>query len=155
MSNKTRDGNTHVIHERALKVLGLEMVLVILGVARDLRNGVIEEFDMKYFYKEQKDWSPHRPTEMWRSATECGTPLCIWGHTASRLGMSAQHGRNVFDGLRDKDCSLGYLFAASNPSDPMMAARAIERYVLEGSDDPWILGLRYGWDTLAREVVLR
>jgi hypothetical protein len=121
MSDRNRI-DAAVIYERALRALGLERSLALLGVAQDLRSGRIppEMFDMADY------------------GEQCGTPCCMWGHLMEREGVSD----NV---LRAEECSVirsrdhaFYLLTTSHrPSDPILAADAIERYVLGGSDDPW------------------
>jgi hypothetical protein len=49
MSNRKLGENTCVIHERALNMLGLKASLAMLGVAHDLRNGIIKKFDMRHY----------------------------------------------------------------------------------------------------------
>lgn len=125
---------SRTIHPRALKELGEEACIVALGVARDLRSGVM-------------------PPDDFQMMTWCGTSCCIAGHISARLinlgradreRIAAkyehpdrdfqwrfyQRGADGSPGLRD-------LFNERHPSDPQLAADAIERYVYSGSDKPW------------------
>ena len=62
MSDRKLEINTKAIHPRALKALGLDACIVMLGIARDLRDGEIKGFSMKAYF------------------SACGTPCCIAGH---------------------------------------------------------------------------
>jgi hypothetical protein len=70
---------------------------------------------------------------------ECCTSCCIAGHVVRRLGIGL--GDLVYTPAAWADAALqnrsGGLFGATHPSDPQLAARAIERYIYEGADDPW------------------
>ncbi len=125
MSDRKLEIDTKRIHPRALNALGLHTAVVMLGVARDLRDGKIEKFDMESYF-------------------ECGSPCCIAGHVLARLGHVClpeddfpKSGIDLVDDWLTKDDCLRLLFRGSNPSSPELAALAIERYVLEGADDPW------------------
>lgn len=122
MSSRQDLSETRTIHPSAVAEVGERVVLEMLGVARDLRSGAIppEEFNQRHF---------------------CGTPCCIAGHVALRIA-----GRNRFEDVIGlfyndtdnlKSVSLMRLFSGRYPSDPALAARAIERYVFWGSKDPW------------------
>jgi hypothetical protein len=120
MSNRKRTLKARTIHPRALATFGEEVCVVMLGVARDLRDGTIspENYDQKNY---------------------CGTACCIAGHVAARLDMCVRE----FIDLQTRDDALwnsgyGALFRGSNPSDPLLAADAIERYVYDGAERPWL-----------------
>jgi hypothetical protein len=125
MSNR-HEAEARTIHPRALTELGEEACIVALGVARDLRSGVIPA--KKY---DQREW--------------CGTAYCIAGHIATRMGvarrtMDTGDGIRVFRWAMSLSCSsdgLSNLFGGRHPSDPHRAAEAIERYVYLGSETPW------------------
>jgi len=121
MSNRQLTETTVQIHPRALKALGLKKALVFLEVARDLRSGAIEK-DMYY----QGSYG-----------YECGSACCIYGHVDSRLFKSIKNRTKRAQKLRDKDIALTDLFAGAHPSKPVLAADAIENYVLKGYDSPW------------------
>lgn len=114
MSNRHEaDGRT--IHPRAIRELGEEACIVALGVARDLRSGVIppEKFDQRFYSSQLR--------------AGCGSACCIAGWMLIR-GVSD----------RSLGCaSVGNLFGGCHPSDPQLAADAIERFVYEGSKRPW------------------
>ena len=112
------DGPIREIHPRALAELGHEACIVALGVARDLRSGVIpgEEFDMGSF---------------------CGASCCIVGHIACRLGIRGNDSRGDFYSALIVSDALDALFEPARPSDPIRAADAIERYIYDGADRPW------------------
>lgn len=127
MSNRRElPTETRTIHARALHTLGEEAAIVMLGVARDLRSGVIppEKFDML-------NW--------------CGTAHCMGGEVALRLGMRGRRKVKAWvDRVNRRDTEVGdlytgvwNLFNGNNPSDTRLAADAIERYVYEGADNPW------------------
>jgi hypothetical protein len=119
MSDRKLEIDTKAIRPRALRTLGLDACIVILGLACDLRDGKIESFSMKCYF------------------SACGTPCCIAGHLLERLGHA--RGEEGFELLKawSEDNALFNLFSPSNPNKPLLAARAIERYVLGGADDPW------------------
>jgi len=98
------------LHPKALAALGEEACIVALEVARDLRDGTI-------------------PPERYNQAYICGSACCIAGHMARRLGV------NVVT-LFTHDLSAD-LFNGGHPSDPFLAADAVERYVYDGSETPW------------------
>jgi hypothetical protein len=121
MSNRKLTETTVKISERALKTFGLETSLIALEVACDLRNGAIKP-------------------EEYNQGSFCGSSCCIWGHIHSRLYIENSNivGRiNTAGDLTNKDNALFDLFGGGNPSDPMLAADAIEAYVLHGADRPW------------------
>jgi hypothetical protein len=123
MSDRKLATETRTIHPLTLDEIGEKVAIVMLGVARDLRSGAIppEGFNMQHYH--------------------CGSAHCIGGWIEFRVA-----GRRPSLSIRSKlfckrtgelPLSLCNLFSASNPSDPYLAARAIECYVYEGSDDPW------------------
>src|SRR5713226_2121070 len=115
---KQREVNPEVVN-----YLGFEVVTELLGIARDLRSGVI-------------------PPEMYDQFTlpndpfpDCSTPCCILGHLKRRLDHKLyQAFRLLWISDRGRLCDL---FNAFHPSDPQLAAVAIERYLFEASNDPW------------------
>ncbi len=113
MSNR-HEVEARTIHPHALAELGEKACIVALGVARDLRSGVIppEKYNQKYFDSTQ---------------TECGTPCCIAGWMLIR-GVDYQILRKL----------TGDLFEAfvDRPT-PDRAADAVERYIYNGSTTPW------------------
>jgi hypothetical protein len=111
---KLADART--IHPRALADLGEEACIVTLGVARDLRSGAIppEQYDQNYF-------------DRWQ--TECGTACCIAGWMTIR-------GVNYAQLLRVRGGLFGTSYRRRTPNE---AADAIERYICDGSHDPWEL----------------
>lgn len=120
MSNRSSAGETRTIHPCALAELGEEACIVALGVARDLRSGVI-------------------PPERYSQEEYCGMACCIAGHIALRLGedvMQFVNRRSIInsDSLRWDSTSL---FGNSQAELPDVAADAIERYVYDGSETPW------------------
>lgn len=132
MSNRRElPTETRTIHARALHTLGEEAAIVMLGVARDLRSGVIppDEYEQARYYND---------------AAPCGTPNCIGGHTAARLGLRS-HAEvidwvvkvSLREGVDISWIGLHNLFNPGHPSVPHLAADSIERYVYEGADDPW------------------
>lgn len=121
MSNRHEvEGRT--IHPRALKELGDEACIVALEVARDLRSGVI-------------------PPEKYYQGRYCGTACCIAGHIARRFGFPED--RAAFwvgslphmKSLTDND---GLFTGFHSTATPQRAADAIERYVYDGSETPWV-----------------
>jgi hypothetical protein len=108
-----REAEARTIHPRARKQLGKKACIVALGVARDLRSGAIppEKFDMR--------WLLPRAYR--------GSACCIAGWMLIR-GVK-------IDALHRAD--NGDFFSPSHPSDPHLAADAIERYVYSYSKIPW------------------
>lgn len=113
-ANSLSKSTTRTIHPRALKELGEEACIVALGVARDLRSRVIppENFHMRYLRK---------------GYSACGSACCIAGWMLIR-GVD-------YDYLQAAE--VGDLFNFNKPSDPLLAADAIERFVYDGSETPW------------------
>lgn len=105
---------TRQIHPRALAKLGEEACIVALGVARDLRSGVIppDNFNMRHFRM---------------SRSECGYACCIAGWMFIR-GVD-------YDTLNA--ANVGNLFSGFMPSDPILAADAIQRFIYDGAVRPW------------------
>jgi hypothetical protein len=110
MSNR-RFITARTLHPKALAALGEEACIVALEVARDLRDGTI-------------------PPEHYNQVSICDSACCIAGHMARRLGV------NVVTLYFTHDLRAG-LFNGVHPSDPLLAADAIERYVYDGSETPW------------------
>jgi hypothetical protein len=125
MSDRKFEINNKAIHPRALTALGLEVCIVMLGVANDLREGKIENFSMSMYF------------------SGCGTPYCIGGHVLARLGYGnsseilSSRNRELLASWIQKDSAVYRLFNGDNPNDLQLAACAIEHYVIEGADYPW------------------
>jgi len=117
------------IHPSALSIWDEATCLVALEVARDLRSGAIppEEYDQGSFTK---------------SLSTCGTACCIAGHIALRMRESVERfiGRSRYS--TEYPNRMSRLFAGSQPSDPILAADAIERFVYDGSETPWTIPRR-------------
>jgi hypothetical protein len=115
MSNR-QESEVRTIHPRALRELGEEACIVALGVARDLRSGVISsnEYDQRTLY---------------------GSAHCLASHMARRMGRSPfwWYFKRTF-----RCQALVNLFWSRRPSDPERAARAIEHYLYTGSETPWL-----------------
>ncbi len=122
------------IHPVALRELGEEACLIALGVAHDLRSGVIppDEYDQRKL---------------------CGSACCIAGHIVTRLwgkydrpiprGFEAQlripelkKHWDWYEERRAESTGLARLFGYYNKT-PQQAADAIENYVYQGSKNPW------------------
>ncbi len=120
--------DVRTIHPRTLSIWGEATCLVAIEVARDLRSGVIppEEYDQGEY----------------GGFSFCGTACCIAGHIARRLEVNV----HLFAGTTmHRDPGVAYspgLFGGGNPSDPILAADAIERYVYDGSNTPWSIPRR-------------
>ena len=124
MSNRSLTNKTRTIHPRALASLGEKACIVMLGVAADLRSGVIppEDYSQKVYLK-----------------NECNTACCIAGHVVHRMGIQLEeliYADKAWDDTALQNRTRG-LFCGEHPSDPQLAARAIERYIYEGADKPW------------------
>ena len=114
---------SRVIHSRALAAWGEETCFVALKVADDLRSGAIppEEYDQTSFFP-----------------SKCGSACCIAGHIALRMKELVESllGRSGYFTAHYHD-PISRLFSGAHPSDPQLAADAIERFVFDGSDNPW------------------
>lgn len=118
MSDK--QGEVRTIHSRAIKALGMEACVVMLGVARDLRSGAI-------------------PPENYSQAVFCGTACCIAGHVAMRIGYFSDYVIEWVNEVLPRDEALNQLFGVpSGRVTPSDGADAIERYVYDGSEHPWL-----------------
>lgn len=117
MSDK--QGISRTIHPNALRDIGEEACMTLLGIARDLRDGTIppEKYDQRTL------------------GHGCNTPCCIAGHFKWRAP-------EIWQGLINFHAAahtpLDNLFDACYPSDPMLAAKAIDRYVFDYSNKPWM-----------------
>lgn len=129
MSNRYEvEGRT--IHPRALKELGEEACIVALGVALDLRSGVIPPAD-------------------YDQGNACGTSCCIAGHMSARMiavgSIPSDLKTAVFELTQEemwlrwenKSVALWNLFDIQPSSDPFLASDAIYRYIYDGSETPW------------------
>lgn len=104
-----------VIHPLVAEFVDPVAIKVMLDVRDDLRAGRIENFDMSEVYH----W--------------CGTPACIAGHVNVRLGCG--RGPDRWSAKMMYGC-LGnqfmHLFSSRNPSDPLLAADAIDHFLTTG-----------------------
>jgi hypothetical protein len=114
------------IHPKALAIWGEATCIVALEVARDLRSGVIPpcEYDQGSFLKIQG---------------RCGSACCIAGHIALRMREPVTYlaRRSGYFNMVGQKSPAALLFSGGRPSDPQLAADAIGRFVIGGSDDPW------------------
>lgn len=132
---KEVEGEVHKLHPTPVKLLGEEVVMTLLQIAKDLRSGKIprQNFNMRHF--------------------DCGSAHCIAGWTATYLNTSWKtlFYHEATSGIMDeshlfpaiKDPILHNLFASNHPNDPIRAADAIERYVFNYDPLPWSKNL---WD---------
>ena len=122
------------IHPKVLQELPMEVITELLQVANDLRTGVIppEHFIMSNFNTTLRN----------SEGEDCGTAHCIAGWVAFRLKT---HHRKLFYNGENGPADFGpgghepplrKLFY-NRPSDPVMAADAVEAYVYDYDDDPW------------------
>ena len=122
-----RLADVRTIHPRTLSIWDEATCLVALEVARDLRSGAIppEEYDQGSFTK---------------SSGRCGAACCIAGHIALRMGGPVELfiGRSGYFSAEYPN-RIARLFAGGQPSDPILAADAIERFVIDGSETPWTI----------------
>lgn len=104
------------IHPKWLSLIGDEACLEMLAIARDLRSGVItpEEYDQKIL---------------------CGSACCIMGHLRDRVSLGTY--RKIEDCWYGPHDALMELFSSGRPSDPQLAADAIERLVFDNAANPW------------------
>lgn len=123
----TREWNTacaatdcRTIHAGALAELGLAACMVALEVARDLRSGAI-------------------PPERFCQLSYCGAACCIAGHMAERMNVGVVYWAVVDWALqrRLESTRIHELFHGNQPSDPMLAADAIENYIYNYARHPW------------------
>ncbi len=122
------------IHPVALKELGEEACLIALGVAHDLRSGVI-------------------PPDEYNQGEVCGTACCIAGHIVTRLWgkydgpIPRYYEKQIsipalrkrwywYEECRFKSLGLARLFGGL-VATPQQAADAIENYLHQGSSNPW------------------
>lgn len=132
--------DTRTIHPEVLKELPLNVIMELLKVGNDLRTGVIppHQFDMRWYNSFN---------------FTCGDHVhCIAGWVGARLKTSYRTLFYVGDRKIINDNGpaaekydengqpynppLRILFQ-SHPSDPQMAADAIEQYVFNYAEDPW------------------
>ena len=122
--------DVRTIHPRALSIWDEATCLVALEVARDLRSGAIppEEYDQGSFTKLEG---------------RCGTACCIAGHIAIRMKEPVETLLARMDYWHAPSSSpTSRLFSGSLISNPRLAADAIERFVISGSEDPWTIPRR-------------
>lgn len=114
-----QDQSVRTIHPKSLALVGDAICLEMLTLARDLRSGAVppESYNQKRLYG------------------DCGTACCILGHLRQRVSPKAYV--KLKHSWFEKDGGLVELFAGYHPSDPQRAADAIERFVFDGSDNPW------------------
>lgn len=115
MSSKR--GPARTIHPQALSDIGEPACLALLGIAADLRSGVIPpaEYDQNQM---------------------CGSACCIAGWLYRRMPGCEVRVYNSYI----HECGeerLTNLFSGAHPSDPVLAADAIERYVFGWAARPW------------------
>lgn len=110
MSNR-HDSRARTFCETALAELGPDGCVALAQIADDLRSGVIppEAYDQR--------WDSGEP------------PCCIRSHLSILLGR-------MFSTTVPRSHAMFDLFSASHPSDPQLAARAIDRY-FAGEYAPW------------------
>jgi hypothetical protein len=114
-----QDQGVRQIHPKSLALIGDEACLEMLALARDLRSGAV----------------PPEAYDQTRLAYRCGAPCCIAGHLRRR--MSWETYAKIRGGWVACDNGIIDLFASHHPSDPHLAADAIERFVFDCSDNPW------------------
>jgi hypothetical protein len=130
MSDRKLTNDAVKIHDRAMNTLGLERALIMLDVAKDLRSGAIE-----HDLYNQRAYGVAFTND---SISDCDTPCCIWGHVCFRMGVNRWADRR--DSARElmhKDVALTSLFAPRIDVTPVMAANAIENYIIKGHVLPW------------------
>lgn len=117
-------GEVRTLHPGAIVEIGERYCIVLLEIGRDLESGKIpsKEFNMLKM---------NLPTKFFVSGS-CGSPCCIIGHVRIRAQDDDALGLEWIKSTR-----LQNLFCFTNPSDPIKAARAIERYVYEYAENPW------------------
>lgn len=128
MSNR-QSNDIRSIHPRALAAWGEATCIAALSVARDLRSGVIppEEYDQKVFLS--------------AATSKCGAACCIAGHIALRMKEPVENflaRSGYWQPVVELRSPPQRLFSGSAPSDPILAADAIERFILDGSENPWV-----------------
>lgn len=114
MSSKR--GSARTFHPQALSDIGETACLALLGIAADLRRGAIPpaEYDQRF------------------GDDACGSPCCILGWLRRRW-PECQISPTCCAGNK----RLRNLFWGGHPSDPALAADAIERYVFGYAARPW------------------
>jgi hypothetical protein len=118
--SRRNEAEARTIHPRALAELGEEACIVVLGIGRDLRSGVIRNAEFCMTAIGGLRGAPARP------------PCCIFGHMRNR-GCDLPPYSQFIKGRP----AARSLFHTHNASDPILAADAIERYVYDGSETPW------------------
>jgi hypothetical protein len=116
--SRRNEAEARTIHPRALAELGEEACIVVLGIGRDLRSGVIRDAEFCMTSLGLGD----------APASAC----CIYGHMRNR-GCDLPPYPQFIQG-RPAFYSLSH---GGNASDPILAADAIERYIYDGSETPW------------------
>lgn len=122
-------------HPSVLAELPIEVALELKQVGLDLASGVIPsyQFDMSLY---------NQPCRL--PDGSCGTAYCIAGWVAFRMrqpyfDLFYQDGgparERYVDGVYC-NTPMRILFCR-HPSDPQMAARAVEEYLYNYADDPW------------------
>lgn len=113
-------GTIRTIHPDIIAAIGEPAALLMLELAKDLRSGKLsaEEYDQRSF---------------------CGTACCIAGHLFIRdYRLFRDH---IYDNWlampRGEIIGLNDLFASYHPSNPVLAADAIERYIFANALHPW------------------
>lgn len=117
--NSRQETETKQIHPRALQELGEEACIAALDVASDLRSGIIstDEFNMQNI---------------------CGSHYCILSYIALRIG---RHPATFCNDIHWFDVpGFHSLTDGRHPSNPFLAADAIERYIYTDTVQPWFIG---------------
>jgi hypothetical protein len=120
MSDRNLD-DARTIHPDCIAVVGDEVCLALLSVARDLRSGAI-------------------PPEHYFQGCWCGTAQCIWGHAAARLGYYKKREISLLaEEFMIRDAGLQQLFIGTRGMSafPDQAADATERWLFKHSMRPW------------------
>ena len=135
---KEATGQVRTIHPEVLKGVGLEAATALLRVAHGLRSGEIrEEWYAQYWIGPNGKYGLDfidKVSNSERSKTKCGSACCIIGWTRAFLTDSS------WSSLRDlwmNDAHLGELFSGEHPSDPQLAANAIEAFIYDYKENPW------------------
>lgn len=121
MSDKELGTNVRAIHQGVINEIGAQAAILLLGVARDLRDGTIP------------------PENYIQSSINCGSAHCIFGWVALRMDDPWQLESFIHDW--DKSSRLKNLFASWSDCTTEEAANAIERYVFDYAKRPWAVSV--------------
>ena len=121
------EAEVRTIHPEVINEIGMEAAITMLSVGRDLRDGTIKPrlFNMKVI----------------KDDLSCGTAHCIAGWVAFRMNTThielfVRDGRS-WNVSKDGHPRLNNLFGSGYPSEPALAADAIDRYVYDYEKYPW------------------